>query len=113
MLGLYSGTARLLRSSKSVSGDTRELAIISPQGSGNERSRQYRFGGSVTIGYGGASINPTLDYASSKSEYRMVNAESGARATGFVGQDARGTALAADLAADNAAYNEVHAWRSG
>lgn len=93
---------------RSVTGLTNGLTIISPQGSGKERGKQYRLGTDVTAG-NGFTLSPNFGYSSTKGEYRTVNASGGARTAAAEGKDARSTALADDVHAANTAWNLAHA----
>lgn len=98
---------------RSVSGTTRNLRMVSPQGSGTERGQQHQFSGSGTAGWGGVSGNVDVSYNKFESEHKTTNATSGARTATAEGKDARSAALADDIRDTNNAWNVNHAWRSG
>lgn len=98
---------------RSVSGTTRNLRMVSPQGSGTERGQQHQFSGSGTAGWGGVSGNVDVSYNKFESEHKTTNATSGARTATAEGKDARSAALADNIRDTNNAWNVNHAWRSG
>ena len=98
---------------RSVSGTTRNLRMVSPQGSGTERGQQHQFSGSGTAGWGGVSGSADASYSKFESEHKTTNATSGARTATAEGRDARSAALADNIHDTNSAYNANHAWRSG
>ena len=98
---------------RSVSGTTRNLRMVSPQGSGTERGQQHQFSGSGTAGWGGVSGSADASYSKFESEHKTTNATSGARTATAEGKDARSAALADNIRDTNNAWNVNHAWRSG